>query len=96
MAKPIKEVLAQLIIRRGYGRQLEQEEMEEAGRAIAGPALAENTRPRQLYRGTVEVIAKNSTVVQELTFQKIDLLKKFQRKLPDKEIRDLRFRVGSF
>jgi predicted nucleic acid-binding Zn ribbon protein len=96
MAKPIKDVLAQLIIRRGYGRQLEQEEMEEAWLAIVGPTLADNAKPRQPYRGTVEVIAKNSTVLQELTFQKIHLLKKFQEQLPGKTIRDLRFRVGSF
>jgi len=96
MAKPIKDVLAQLIIRRGYGRQLEQEEMEEVWLEIVGPTMAGSAKPRQPYRGTVEVIAKNSTVLQELTFQKIQLLKKFQEKLPEKTIRDLRFRVGSF
>ncbi len=96
MSKPIKDVLAQLIIRRGYGRELQQEEIEQVWIAIVGPSMASDSRPRQPYRGTVEVVTKNSTVLQELTFQKTLLLKKFQEQLPDKAIRDLRFRVGSF
>ena len=96
MAKPIKDVLANLIIRRGYGREIDHEAMEEAWVAIVGQGMAQNSMPKQPYRGTVEVIVKNSTVLQELSFKKISLLKKFQEKMPDKAIRDLRFRIGSF
>lgn len=96
MAKPIKDVLAQLIIRRGYGREIDHEEMEQVWELIVGQNMAENSKPKQPYRGTVEVIVKNSTVLQELSFKKHSLLKEFQEKMPEKTIRDLRFRIGSF
>jgi len=95
MATPLKDVLAQLIIRRGYGRQLDQQEIEQAWLAMVGDVLSHCARPRQPYRGTVEIIAKNSTVLQELTFRKLELLQKFQETLPEKKICDLRFRVGN-
>ena len=36
----------------------------------------------------------NSAVLQELTFQKKQLLEKIVVALPDQKIRDLRFRIG--
>lgn len=96
MAKPIKDVLAQLIIRRGYGREIDHEEMEQVWESIVGQNMAENSKPKQPYRGTIEVIVKNSTVLQELSFKKHRLLQDFQEKMPEKTIRDLRFRIGNF
>ena len=94
MAKPLKDVLAQLIIKRGYGRQMEQEEIEQVWSTIVDEPLASSARPRQPYRGTLEIVAKNSTVLQELSFRKPELLQKLQHNLPGKTIRDLRFKVG--
>ena len=48
-----------------------------------------------LRRGTLEVVVTNSTLMQELGFQKADLLETLTRLLPDQGIKDLRFRVGS-
>ena len=49
----------------------------------------------RLRRGTLEVTASNSTIIQELTFQKQQILTQLQAALPDARIRDIRFRVGS-
>ena len=43
----------------------------------------------------LEVTVSNSTIVQELTFQKQQILAELQAELPDANIRDLRFRVGT-
>jgi hypothetical protein len=53
------------------------------------------TRIGALRRGTLEVIVLNSTLVQELTFQKATLLKALNQSLPEQGIRDLRFRLGT-
>ena len=57
--------------------------------------MASYSRLGNIRRGVVEVTVSNSTVLQELTFQKTELLKKITTALPDQKIRDLRFRVGS-
>jgi hypothetical protein len=43
----------------------------------------------------LEVIVANSTLVQELGFQKLALLKNLAALLPDEGIENLRFRVGN-
>jgi predicted nucleic acid-binding Zn ribbon protein len=57
--------------------------------------LARFTRPGQVRRGVLEVTVSNSTIVQELTFQKERILAVLRAKRPDARIRDLRFRIGS-
>ena len=48
-----------------------------------------------IRRGALEVYVANSTLMQELTFQKPDLLEKLRQLLPDEKIANLRFRVGA-
>jgi len=43
----------------------------------------------------LEVTVANSTLMQELGYQKSDILSSLSQLLPDQKIRDLRFRVGS-
>ena len=93
--KKISDVLAQLITARGYGRIQADADFAAAWQAAVGPALAKYTHPGRLRRGVLEVTVANSMTIQELTFQKQQLLTKLQTQLPDARIRDLRFRVGS-
>ena len=53
-----------------------------------------NSRPGNVRRSVLEVTVRNSAVLQELTFQKTQLLGELSRLLPDQNIRDLRFRIG--
>jgi predicted nucleic acid-binding Zn ribbon protein len=92
--KKIGDVMAQLITLRGYGRQQADADLKAAWRAAAGDALARCTRAGPIRRGRLEVTVTNSTVVQELTFQKQHLLAELARQMPDARIRDVRFRVG--
>ncbi len=80
--------------RRGFAREQSGAALEEAWKSAAGELLAQYTRVGQVRRGALEVIVANSTLVQELSFQKPTILESLGRLLPDEAIKDLRFRVG--
>ncbi len=92
--EPIGEILAQLMARRGFAHLRSTQARESAWREAAGEQLAEFTRVGPVRRGNLEVTVANSTLLQELSFQKPDLLKALARLLPAAGIKDLRFRVG--
>ena len=94
--KKIADVLAQLITARGYGRIQADADFTAAWQEAAGPALARFTRAGRIRRGQLEISVANSTIVQELTFQKERILATLQAALPEARIRDLRFRLGAF
>ena len=81
--------------RRGYARVQSAAAYDTAWREAAGPLTAQYTRVGQLRRGTLEVVVANSTLVQELGFQKQALLKNLAGLLPAEGIENLRFRVGN-
>ncbi len=91
----IGNVLSELMARRGYARVQSAAAYEAAWREAAGPLAAAYTRVGALRRGTLEVVVANSTLVQELGFQKLALLKSLAERLPDEGIKNLRFRTGS-
>lgn len=93
--KGIANVLAQLISARGYGRIQAEADFGAAWRKAAGETVAKFTRPGRLRRGTLDVTATNSAIVQELTFQKQQILTQLNTELPDAKIRNIRFRIGS-
>ena len=92
--EPIGDILAQLMARRGFARVRSAEAFDAAWRAAAGEMLSKFTRTGSVRRGKLEVTVANSTLVQELSFQKPQLLKTLAELLPDEKIDDLRFRVG--
>jgi predicted nucleic acid-binding Zn ribbon protein len=93
--KKLSDIVAQLIAARGYGRIQADASFAAAWKAAVGPALAKYTQAGRLRRGVLEITAANSMTVQELTFQKQDVLARLQAEVPDAKIRDLRLRVGS-
>ena len=93
-AKRIDGVLADLISKRGYARELSGASLEEAWRAAAGK-LADHSRPGNLKRGVLEIVVKSSSALQELGFQKRQILAKLIKLAADQKIRDLKFSVGA-
>ena len=91
----IANVLSELMARRGFARLQAGAAYEAAWLEAAGPVAAKYSRVGQLRRGTLEVVVANSTLIQELTFQKAGLLKTLVRLLPDQGIKGLRFRLGA-
>jgi predicted nucleic acid-binding Zn ribbon protein len=93
--QPIKEVLAELIARRGYAREQSGAAFQAAWQAAAGEFLAGHTRCGNLRRGVLEVAVSNSILMQEITFRKASLLKELTRLLPDSQITDIKLRIGA-
>jgi predicted nucleic acid-binding Zn ribbon protein len=93
--KRIADVLSRLIAKKGYGRLQATTQFEQAWAEAVGPDLAKLSKPGRLRRGTLEVTVRNSTVSQELQFNKQQLLGKLQASVTDCSIQDIRFRVGT-
>ncbi len=90
----IGDVLSQLIARRGYARVQSAGAFAEAWRQAVGERFAKSTRALAVKRGVLEVLVGNSTLAQELGFEKKNLVRKLTGLLPDEKIHDLKFRVG--
>ncbi len=88
-------MLAQLITARGYGRIQADADFTAAWQTAVGQTLAQYTVPGRLKRGVLEVIVSNSSVIQELTFQKQTILAALREQCPDAKIRDVKFRIGA-
>ena len=93
--RPIAEALSGLLAKTGYAELEAASERDDAWRDAAGAKLAAHSRIGRIRRGVLEVVVRNSAVLQELTFQKKQLLQGIAAGLPDEKIRDLRFRVGA-
>jgi len=90
----INDVFSELLARRGYARELTAVNFAQAWNEAVGPQWAASSRAGLVKRGVLEVFVENSTLLQELTFQKQSLLAAITGRLPDQKIRDLKFRLG--
>ena len=91
----IGNILSELMARRGFARVQSTEALETAWRQAAGPLAAAYTRVGAIRRGVLEVVVANSTLVQELGYQKQEILAALQQLLPEENIKCLRFRAGN-
>ncbi len=92
--EPIREILAQLMARRGFARVRSAETFDAAWRKAVGEMFSQFTRPGSVRRGKLEVTVANSTVVQVLSFHKSQWLKSLADLLPPVDQYNIRFRVG--
>lgn len=88
------DVLSELMARRGYAREQAGALYAAVWEEAAGELMARHTRVGLVRRGALDVIVANSTLLQELTYQKRSILGHLARLLPDERIGDLRCRVG--
>lgn len=93
--KHVADLLSSLMSRRGYAQVKSKANCVSAWQQAVGPELAKNSRAGDVRRGVLEVIVRNSVLMQEFTFQKRQLVKRLGRLAPEHKIRDIRFRVGS-
>jgi predicted nucleic acid-binding Zn ribbon protein len=93
--KRMSDIVAQIVQKKGYAQVRGAQAHHEAWKAAAGPNFAPVTEPGRITRGTLEVTAANSLVMQELSFEKERLLAAIQQALPDAKIKQLRFKVGT-
>ena len=90
----VRDIVAEVITRAGIGRTQSVGVRDLAWREALGEKLAKQTRPGAVRRGTLEVIVANSTLLQELSFQKTDIVGRLAQHAPELAVRDIKFRVG--
>ncbi len=93
--KPMKNVMSQLLAKRGYAQVQTAAGCEAAWREAVGDKIANDTRPGNVRRGILEVLVRNSSVLHELSYVKAKAVKTLTRLIPEQQIKDLRFRVGT-
>ncbi len=92
--RKLGDVVANLMARRGYGREAGSAQFDEAWSKVAGSQVAKKSRVGNLRKGVLEIVVSNSTTLQELTFVKQQLLDQLVHETSGTPIQALRFRVG--
>jgi predicted nucleic acid-binding Zn ribbon protein len=92
--RPMRDVLSQLLAKRGYAQVQTAATCDAAWREAVGQKLAADTRAGNVRRGVLEVLVRNSVAVQELGFLKTKIVKMLSKLIPEQQVKDLRFRVG--
>jgi len=70
------------------------EELKEAWEKAAGKKAAGHTRAVSLRKGRLAINVDDSGWLYDLTLKKKELLKKIEEKLKNKNIKEIRFRIG--
>ena len=91
---PVGNVVAEILSRNGLGRPRSTEQRDAVWRNVIGEELAGMTCCGIVRRGRLDVIVANSTLMQELTFRKSELVEGLKQQLPELEVQDIRFRIG--
>lgn len=93
--EPLREILANLFTARGWGKRQARLKLDRAWASAAGDH-ANHSKVLALRRGILEIEVDSSVMLQELAhFRKRELLKTLKERLPDHNIKDLRFRACS-
>ena len=98
--KAARQVIARVMQQKGYAQLQVQSELQSAWRTVVGEQLSQQTRVGRIRKGVLDVFVGNSVVLQELTFQKHQLLSQLrssdalQVKGKNNAIHDIRFHSG--
>jgi predicted nucleic acid-binding Zn ribbon protein len=93
--KPMRNVLSQLLAKRGYAQVQTAAGCQAAWSEAVGEKLAGDSRPGNVRRGVLEVLVRNSSALHELSFVKAKVVRILKQLIPEQQIRDVRFRVGT-
>ncbi len=91
----IGRLLGRLMARAGYDREQSSAALESAWEQAAPAALRGASRPGLVRRGVLEVFVSHSAHVQELGFQKRDVVSRLHALVPDAGITDIRCRLAA-
>jgi len=93
-AKSAKQIMADLMVRRGLGRVLATEALLDVWRKIVGDTLAAQSQPGSLRGGTLEIIVTHTIFQQEMKYTEKQILTQLAQQAPELKIDRLRYRVG--
>ncbi len=91
----VKSTLAGLLAKYNLDKEFARYEFILHWRDIVGEDIAKRTRPECIRNGTLVVAVCNSAWAQELSFNKLVILKKLKAKISHEEVvRDVSFYVS--
>ncbi len=92
---PVKSTLAGLLAKFNLDKELARYEFVLHWKDIVGEDIAKRTRPECIRNGTLVVAVCSAAWAQELSFNKLMILKKLKAKLSHEEVlRDVTFYVS--
>ena len=89
--KRLDSLLKCLIKENGFDELIEQQNAIDVWNAAVGRVISEKTEPILVENGVISVKVKNSSWRQELQLQKDHIIKRVNRQLNKKTIKDIRF-----
>jgi predicted nucleic acid-binding Zn ribbon protein len=94
-AKKASDLISHVLARSGVANREGDNQLQEAWDSIVGVTIANCCRVGGLRRGVLEIVVSNSSLSQQLSFKKHEILQVLQKQFPQNSIRELRFRIGS-
>ncbi len=94
--RPVRKIgslVSQLMSRRGYAQATANDELHQSITAAIGQPLGSSIRVGTLNRGVLRLYASDSVTLQELVFQKRQILRGIQSSMPQTQITDLKFKI---
>ncbi|RLS37398.1 MAG: DUF721 domain-containing protein [Planctomycetota bacterium] len=90
------DVLSKVIAMRGIGRIRGDRQLADAWKSVAGPEIAEGSRPTTLRNGTLQILVSSSALLAELvSFHKATILARLKAEHPSLKVRELKFKLQS-
>lgn len=89
------DIIGQMMARQGYSQTKSNDELNDAWEIAVGPKLVNSTKAGRISRGVLEVHVASSAAMNQLSFQKKQLLSAMQQQLPQNKIKDIRFKLGN-
>ncbi|MBN1154473.1 DUF721 domain-containing protein [candidate division KSB1 bacterium] len=89
--KSLAENLNQVVKKYGLEEYILEGDIINKWNEIVGPKVARNTQVKRIENGVLVVKVKNDVWRNELTFYKIDLIKKINEMLGNQMIKDIRW-----
>jgi hypothetical protein len=93
--KKAADLIAQLLVRKGYGQVTAAGELAQTWHEVTSNRWRNQTQPGNIRRGVLEVVVANSALLQQLEFEKKNFLLSIQQHLPQNQIKEIRFRIGT-
>ena len=93
-AKSAKQIMADLMVRRGLGRVLATEALHDVWRKVVGDMLAAQSQPGSLRGGTLDIIVTHTIFQQEMKYAEKQILTQLAQQAPEFKVDRLRYRVG--
>ena len=87
----IGKILTRIMARRGFQRQIFQEQIENIWAETVGEILVGQTRPGNIRCGVLEVFVAHSIFEQELSLLQPEILQKLNAAMGEKKIKRFKF-----